>query len=314
MLTYLKAKARAKGRNLELKPPSTFQIYTYYVEMFCEYAEKKPDDLIKERKAHLKSDDDLIRLQHEELANNFISHLGQKKMKSNTVATALSAVRTFYSTNYLTLEEKVVIVPSGKAEKSVWLPENTDLLVLVEKAHEIKNLRSAAFICCAKDSGIGIGDMLDITWELESMQYGPLKQQLKRGQCPIHIAFKREKTQEKFDTFFGEDAVNALNEYADFSGRIFKISSNQIRLDLKKLDMRLRPHTLRKFFDTYMKMSVASILSERGTFGAAGISDTWVEYWMGHSLGKVKGAYNIPPVKLQMEVYQKAYPRIKMVK
>ena len=42
-------------------------------------------------------------------------------------------------------------------------------------------------------------------------------------------------------------------------------------------------HGQRKYFNTWMKL--------------ARLNETLVEYWMGHSLGKVRGAHFIPPVK-----------------
>lgn len=312
MLTYLSTRAKAKGRKLDAEAPSTGRIFLYYVKMFSEtIMEMAPDEIIAERNEQLKSDKLVVKLHHEEMANRFILHLSAKKQKSNTISTAMSAVRTFYDTNYVTLSDKAVIVPTGKAEKAVWLPEVPDLYRLVNKAVP----RTAAYICCGKDTGIGIGDMLDLKWSTESIQYGTAKQQLKKGLCPIHIHFVRGKTGVVFDTFLGEDAIEQLNRYADFSReRLFPISDNQVRLDLKELDSRLRSHTLRKFFTTFVKMSLASVLSTRRMHDSAGISDAMVEYWSGHSLGKVRGAYNIPPVHSQLELYQEAYARIKLRK
>lgn len=314
MLTYLRTKARAKGRDVESSPASTERIYLLYLKQYCEeIAERLPDEIIRSRNQDLKSDDITVKTRHEQMANRFITLLSKAGKSSNTVATALASVREFYDTSFVQLSDKALIVPTGQAEKEVWLPDPQDLyrLVKVKKC----SLRSAAYICCAKDTGIGVGDMTELKWSTPSAQYGTVKEQLKRGQWPIHIHFIRAKTGVIFDTYFGSDAVEQLNEYADFSrDRIFPISTNQIRVDLKQADPRLLPHTFRKFFTTYVKMSLANELTKRGMFDSSGVSDAWVEYWCGHSLGKVKKAYNIPPVKMQMDVYRAVYPRIKLRK
>jgi len=125
--------------------------------------------------------------------------------------------------------------------------------------------------------------MLKIKWSTKSLEFGTLKEQFKQGNCPIHIPFLgqgRQKTMVKFETFWGEDAITTLNNYADFNEeRIFKISDNQIRMDLAALDPRLKPHTLRKVFTQTMKRSLSTLLTNRGQADASGLSDAIVEYW-----------------------------------
>jgi len=309
MVNRLKAKARARGRDIDKSPTTTLRIFPYYMQMFCEcVAGKDPDTLILERKRHFKSDDDFERRLHEELATNFINELGAHGATSNTIATALGAVRSFYKANYMPLVE--VIVPSGLTEKSYRLPFPEDLKAIVEAAP----LRAATWICCQKDSGMGIGDLLQVRWDYESPVYGTLKEQLKQGECPIHLFIVRKKVMRfKFDTFFGEDAVAFLNARADFSRpRIFDVSERTARDDVKNAGIVGGTHILRKFFDTYISTGVSTALSKKGQLNAAGLSDFLTEYWMGHSLGKVRSAYRIPPVQLQREIYVEAYPRIRL--
>jgi len=308
MLNRLRAKARAKGRNIDKEPTSTLMIFPYYVQMFCEeIAEKDPDTLILERKQHLKSDDDFVRRQHEELTTDFINFLGGKGYSSNTISTALSAVSCLYLSNYVPLVD--VIVPRGVPQKSYRLPSPEELKEIVSNAP----LRTTTWISCQKDSGMGIGDLVNVTLEDESPFYGTVREQLKKGVCPIHLHVVRKKTMVVFDTFLGEDAVTMLNEYVTFQrGRIFNISERQVQNIVKDAGIKGGTHILRKFFNTYLKIGVASVLSKRGELEAVGLSDAMVESWMGHSLGRTKGAYHLPPVPVQREIYVEAYPRIKL--
>jgi len=310
MLDRLRAQARAKGRDIDREPTSTLRIFPYYVRMFCErVAEKDPDSLIEERQRHLKSDDIMVRRQHEEFATKFINMLGEQGASSNTIASALGAVRCFYRANYAPLVD--VVVPSGLPERRYRLPSPEKLRDIVEAAPS----RVATWVCCQKDSGMGVGDLVKVSLDYESPVYGTIKEQLKKGICPIHLHIVRKKTMRfYFDSWLGEDALTMLNNYVDFSRpRIFDVHAATIRRDVKKAGIVGGTHILRKFFTTYVKMAVASVLYKRGELDAAGTSDTLVEYWTGHSLGKVKGAYNIPPPQLQKEIYTEAYPRIKIL-
>jgi len=138
MLLYIDTRARAKGRDTDTDPPSTKRIFLLYIKLFCEkIAERTPDKLIELRNQDLKSDNLKIRLHHEEMANQFIIYLSKLGKSSNTIASALSAVRTFYSTNYVDLSEKAVIVPSGQPEKPLWRPDLSDIAKLVQKAKKL---------------------------------------------------------------------------------------------------------------------------------------------------------------------------------
>ena len=114
----------------------------------------------------------------------------------------------------------------------------------------------------------------------------------------------KEKQIGQFDTFFGRMATQALKEYIATrknlkpSDRLFLITARAVNKFLKTISFRagleLTPssHDLRKYFNTRMKL--------------AGLNETLVEYWMGHSLGKVRGAYFIPPVEEQPHLYMHA--------
>jgi len=99
-------------------------------------------------------------------------------------------------------------------------------------------------------------------------------------------------------------ATQALKEYLATrknlkpSDRLFPITTRAVNKFLKTISLRAgldwtpSSHDLRKYFNTRMKL--------------AGLNETLVEYWMGHSLGKVRGAYFIPPVEEQLRLYKQA--------
>ena len=136
---------------------------------------------------------------------------------------------------------------------------------------------------------------------------------------PIHIEIRRGKTGERTDSFFGPNAVEALKEYlgangGSMTGTIFRMSIRSIQAKVKDLAIRAKvatvgfpitPHKLRDFFNTYMKL--------------AGVNEAIVERMMGHSIGKVRGAYLVMgkddkaegiPISKLAEIYMQAYPTI----
>lgn len=80
--------------------------------------------------------------------------------------------------------------------------------------------------------------------------------------------------------------------------RLFPCTARNVNKFLRSLSIRagldwiVSSHDLRKYFITQMKL--------------AGLNETLVEYWVGHALGRVRGAYFIPPVEEQLRLYREA--------
>ncbi|GAG84023.1 unnamed protein product, partial [marine sediment metagenome] len=58
------------------------------------------------------------------------------------------------------------------------------------------------------------------------------------------------------------------------------------------------PYSLRKWFRTELTLDDCN--------------EALIESWMGHVLGRVKGAYFLPPVERQKEAYQSHYKALKL--
>lgn len=288
------------------------RVFLYYFGRFCHFAKMTPDQLIDERKRHLKSDDEFLRRKHEELAEKFSTMLRDREEASpNTVATAVAAVRSFYKANYMPLVE--VSVPTPYPIREVKVPTPKELRAMVDICDDEKDILTKAWILCQAESGISNIDLhkleLKSRW-CHSAEFGHIREQLKNGTAPLHIHIVREKTMASglgwYDTFFGKWAVEALKEYVDFSKpRLFDVSDRTIQLKLREISIKagvgteegpVRPYDLRKYFNTCLKL--------------AGINETLVEYMMGHSLGRVRGAYFVPPVLELRKVYSQYYPYI----
>ena len=277
---------------------STRLTFLIYIKRFCGFCGKTPDELIRERMGDWKSDDVFTRRRHEEMLMRFAQHLRDEGYTSNTVATAVGAVRSLYRTNYLPMTE--VNIPSGRAVRTYKIPTKYELVQAIEAA---KVPWHGAFMTLTKDCGISLQDMLALRLGDVSPIYGSIEQQLREGRVPLHVHIVREKTQYRYDTFLGEDSFEALNEIDLGESRIFPYSDSTIQMAMKAIGVGLgwesfTPYSLRKWFRTQLTLD--------------DLNDALIEYMMGHALGKVKAAYLIPPPQKLIRIYEGHYDALKL--
>jgi len=155
-----------------------------------------------------------------------------------------------------------------------------------------------AYVLCQAQSGLSVSDILRVS-------FGDVAKQVEEGADIIHLRMQRAKRPELgwFDTFFGRMATETLKEYLSTrspkpTDRIFQCTSRNVNYFLSRisvdagLDWKVSSHGLRRFFNTNLKL--------------AGVNESLVEHWMGHSLGRVRSAYLVPPVEEQVKLYRKA--------
>jgi integrase len=295
------------SRSLDFKLSSTNRAAMYWLREYCNYHKTNPDSLIQDRKATMSSHDDTERRKHEELVQDYAIKLRREGKTPNTISNAVGMIRSFYMHNYVDLKKMSTIRPRVIRRSKTPSPE--DLREMVAKAI----LPIKTWICCQKDTGLASVDLNALTFETLSSEFGSIHNQLKKGIMPIHVEIRRQKTSERTDTFLGENAVDALNEYAIAAarGRIFRISPRSVQQHVKALGIRTKvatkeapitPYSLRRYFNTRMKV-VANVNSEI------------VELMMGHSIGRVQSAYMSVgsgavqgiPMSQMAKIYQKAY-------
>ncbi len=300
-------KLEVNSKSMDFTQSQTLRGATFWLSNYCNYLKTTPDKLITERTKDLESNLQIVKRKHEEALEGYILHLKNKGYSPNTVAVATGLVRSFYKSNYCAIVE--VKTPRSYNIRSFKMPKVEDLKIMSENADpEIK-----AWILSQANSGLANTDLLSLTLNNNSTEYGTIKTQLKKGITPIHIEIRRQKTGEKIDSFFGPNAIEALQEYADLSknGKIFHMSMRSIQNKVKALGIKSKVATkevpitsygFRKFFNTYMKL--------------AGVNEAIVERMMGHSIGKVRGAYLITgtnneaegiPISELAKTYMEAY-------
>ena len=164
-----------------------------------------------------------------------------------------------------------------------------------------------AYVLCQAQSGLSVSDLLRVS-------YGDVAKQLQNGADHIHLRLLRGKEKQLgfFDTFFGRASVEALRQYLHTreekeSSRLFRCTARNVNSFLERMSewaeisWRVSSHDLRKFFATSLKLARVN---------DPAFNESLVEYWLGHSLGKVRGAYFIPPVEEQLRLYKMAESRL----
>lgn len=317
-------KLEVNSKSMDFTQSQTQRGALFWLTKYCDYTKQTPDALISQRTVDLESTSQLIKRKHEEILEGFILYLknkGKDEKKNigyspNTVAVATGLVRSFYKANYGEIVE--VKTPRSYNVRAFKVPTVKDIKVMTGKADQ----DIGTWILCQCNSGLANTDLLSLKASNPSSEYGSIRAQLKKGVAPVHVEIRRQKTGEKTDTFFGPNAIEALQEFLpeSESGRIFKMSMRSIQQKVKALgiaskvatnEVPITSYSLRKFFNTQMKY--------------AGVNESIVERWMGHSIGKVKSAYLITgsgeggqgqgiSIDEMAKTYMRAYPIIDIAK
>ena len=309
-------KLTVNSKSMDFSQSQTQRAAIFWLKNYCNYLKLKPDTIIKQRTADLESNVQIVKRKHEEMLEGYIINLKNEGYAPNTVAVATGLVRSWYKSNYAAIVE--VKTPRSYNIRAFKIPTVKDLKAMAVKADPAIK----AWILCQANCGLANTDLLSLNGNNVSSEYGTIKTQLKKGTVPVHIEIRRQKTGEKTDTFLGPNAIEALKGYIaeGENGRLFRMSMRSIQQKVKALGIKAKvatpeapitSYSMRKFFNTYMKL--------------AGVNESIVERWMGHSIGKVRSAYLVTgsgeggqgtgiPVSKMAEIYMQAYPTIDITK
>ena len=283
---------------------NTRRAYLHYLTRFSSFARLKPDELIAERVEDLKSNDRFRRRRAEERLDGWFSDLEKQGLSRNTCLLAYTAVRSFYKSSYVALE--IDEAPSAWPSKLKPGLTREELGTLIE--HSSKQV-CRAYILCQVQSGLSVSDLLRLV-------SGDAESQLEKNYVHLRLLRGKEKHLGFFDTFFGRMSTEALKEYLstrkglEGSSRLFPYTARGVNMFLERLSrkagisFKVSSHDLRKYFATNLKIARVN---------DPAFNETLIEYWQGHSLGKVKGAYFIPPVEEQLRLYKLAEPRLEPI-
>jgi integrase len=279
----------------------TQQLYPMFLSYFLNFAKLTPDGLIKMAESEPR------RLQ--QLVDDYTTRNDAAGRSRYTSKAVINTVRSFLRENDIDIRR--INGPKAFARARRRMVTKDELKKFMTYAHE----RLRAFVAVIKDSGISPIDVL-------KLKYSDVRKDLEAGKVPIQISMIRTKTKVDFDTFLGPDAIKCLNDYLgarkrgtekippetlDDNSPLFRSLrsragpvdyagiNQEFQRTRKRAGTEFSVYDLRRFFSTNMK--------------AAGVNDTIVEFWMGHTLPGVKDGYMTRPEN-QEQIYMTAYPRI----
>jgi len=295
-------------RYLASKKPSTAASYRGLLKRFRVFYGRDLSEFLEEVEEWREKNKTLPiterRRYAEDVARDLIAWLKEKGYSNNAIRGSLTALQNFLKYYEIPLTYSFIDIPPPTSKKS-----NGKLRLKRKQIKEFVDSaeypRDKAVIVCLFQSGLSLGDLLNI-------DYGDIREELEGEALPLMICLNRGKTDEEFKTFFGADALNYLKLYLGSrrdlgagSPLFAKLGSSRratdgaIQNNFRKYADKIswidvadynpaRPHSLRAAFRSRLTGKMDPDL---------------IEFMMGHALGPVKRAYlNIPDDELR-ELY-----------
>jgi len=188
--------------------------------------------------------------------------------------------------------------------KHEWTLEEMKIFVDVQDT-----MRDKALVATIFQSGLSISDAM-------GLNYGDVRRELEAGKQPLMIHLYRQKTGVDFRTFIGADAIKLLREY--LKSRIPLVDGDPLftKLGTKKrctksaLQVKLRRLAPKLPFlpdddgvNGYTSVRAHSLRSAFRSRLTGKMSDTLIEFMLGHDIGAEKRAYLNMPVEELRELY-----------
>lgn len=329
--------------NSKTGPHSTKYVWKHHLKRFCDYIKKTPDQLIEERKEHLKSDDERVRHQAEMQLKGFMSYLEDEGLSPNTRRSYFMAVRNFYKRNYLELH---FFRRDGPGTQTVVEGRRAASKDDIAKMLEVSNPRVRALILFIKDTGLAESDVVKL--KLKDL---PVKEvsEIFMLEAPVPLVLNRKKTGRKTITFIGQESLNALKNIWRIRQRgspeikIRRYGRYEVKGGIPPEQLTMESPLFRsygKFLRTLKTKSLvahlspsaisviirkAAILAEvwkpgfsahalrrffQTSLETSGMNPNWIKKMMGHTLGGSEAPYSQPEIEMLRQAYQKSYAHL----
>ncbi len=191
---------------------TTQKTYLSNLNKYCKVIGKNPDEIISERKIHLKKDDETLKRQHEEMLMEYFNNQTESRSR-NSAINHFKTVKSFYKHNYVDLK---LISPKTWTSHTDKIPSLEDLKKMIDVC---ETPLQKALILFSSQSGQRAGVITAIT-------YGMVKKQLENGDnlIGIHVSGdlkdkngnRINKNRQEYIFFIGSDTINALRIYLDY--------------------------------------------------------------------------------------------------
>lgn len=276
-----------------IRSEATEILYLHFLGKFSTFCKKTPDQIIAERLEQLKSSDEMDRRKYEEIITAFVAKLEKAGLGRSSAVTGHNVIKSFFKANYAPLISKSPKSWSVKGPKKV--PTHKELAEMLAVSPK---LRDRLIIMSFAQTGITLEDFVEL------LTFDVIRKEFEEKTLPMHLAMERSKIKKKYDTFLGSESVALLTEYfptlPNSNAPLFDCHKRTIQYIVERASKRavlsplVSPHGLRAFFSTYMSLSFHQSSTQHIPI---------VDYWMGHEQ-PYKGAYMIPPVDIQRQLYR----------
>lgn len=272
----------------------TVRNYKIYLRKFCGWVGKSPNELIEMKKEALDHDGDrrenmVLEGKLKEfmyyMEYDAVTQQGNQGYGLGSRRIAYSAVVSFFDLNQYPLSMKRGDRPTGEAMGSR-IPEKEEIVKLVNTARSRRHRCTILFL---KDSGLRLSDAVRLRWE-DVQDFGD-------GFYGFKLITRKRRV--KALPFIGPETTTALDQLPRKKARIFPITaktlSNRLSVLIEEagLEKGLKPHGLRKYFNT--EMEAARVQKE-------------YRYAM---MGKRIGVYDENRQRKLFEIYRQAYGNLR---
>lgn len=302
-------------RELATLNEKTAQLYTGYFKDFCEYINQTPNEILRQRIQDDKSEHKPTKRRYETYFKEYLKHKKQQNYKPTTMQTIFAAIRSFFELHDYPLKMRRKDYPKGKA---IGVRRATKEHILKVLDANPNNPRLTAIILAINDTGLGVSDLREMKCDIF----------LKDPNAKI-IMYQalRVKTGDTIKTFFGEESIQAINNYLNHrrkgtrrikpetitpdSPLFVKADSNKptklSRTNLSTLvasafirtgEQHLSAHSIRKKLQTCL---------EKG-----GMPTNWIDQILGHQLINSRDAYSLPTDEELTDSYINAYNQVRI--
>lgn len=283
--------------------PATAVINARYLFEFSEFVKKGPDKIIE--LATKAPDDWSDKMEDWEIL------LQKKYSNRDTIRRKLTIAKSFLESHHVDLDYDV---PAGEKRDRPWVPAK----ILLQRAFTLfTDRRMREWMLLQSQTGLSEIDLLllDVDDMNTDENKGPIhesvREQLRKGKCPVHIVVPRRKTGITTETFLGEEALTMIDKFE--GSHLFKWRINvdeavdpakQVQRSFATLRQtfglpeKFSPHKLRRYFKTTLRFS--------------GVDREMVNFMMGHKQAGMDEFYLGSITQKLMGFYMKAYPDLRL--
>jgi integrase/recombinase XerD len=304
---------KLKGKSTRISYASAFRKFVEYYKQKHGKDHKAFSDFLDTIYAELRKPPREQKMVTEAELGEFINFLKQKGKSANSIRVYVAAMQNFLKYKHITVSTGFI----GNMPAPVTRKQNGKHKWTIKQIKKFvdaaKSYRDKALILCMFQSGLAVNEICELIC-------GDIQEEFEKGILPLCLRIVRKKTKVEFYTFFGRDAVKYLRLYlatrTDLTpesplftkvrarGGDERITTAAIQATFSELAKELpfiknngdgynpaRPHSLRAAFNSQLINKIDGKLRE---------------FWMGHSIGSVAGAYLNMPTEEMRKLYMTA--------